>query len=84
MPVTSARVVSTYCVNIEDFPIRSFSAHVSEGSCEGSEQGKTPVLRLFGEAGCEEGVLEAEVHDGDEGKCFGLEGTVKSLTVVCV
>ncbi|KAI9038559.1 uncharacterized protein KD926_010688 [Aspergillus affinis] len=89
-PVGSARVVSTYCVNIEDFPIRSFRASVDESSSS-CEVGQTVVLRLFGEAGCDGdwGVLE-EVELGTkgesegEGECFGFEGTVRSLSVVCV
>ncbi|KAH8423094.1 uncharacterized protein LDX57_000850 [Aspergillus melleus] len=79
--IGSARVVSTYCVNIEDFPISSFSASVSE-PCEA---GQTAVLRLFGEAGCDEGVLEeVELGTGGEDGCFGFEGTVRSLSVHCV
>ncbi|KAK1145357.1 hypothetical protein N8T08_004232 [Aspergillus melleus] len=80
--IGSARVVSTYCVNIEDFPIQSFSASVSE-SCEA---GQTAVLRLFGEAGCDgdTGLEEVELGTGGVDECFGFEGTVRSLSVHCV
>ncbi|KAF4277155.1 hypothetical protein KXW40_006476 [Aspergillus fumigatus] len=77
----SSMLVPTYCVNIEDFPIKSYGASVSSGECDDSST--SPVLNVFTEAGCNTGLFNT-VALSTEPICINDKTTVLSVSVACV
>ncbi|PWY94632.1 hypothetical protein BO94DRAFT_582021 [Aspergillus sclerotioniger CBS 115572] len=79
--VTATNVAASYCVNVENIPIKSFTAYVFSGACDDST---TPVLNTYTEAGCAADSLFETVDVDSEKQCFEADVTLVSLGVECV
>ncbi|RAL03903.1 uncharacterized protein BO80DRAFT_462571 [Aspergillus ibericus CBS 121593] len=80
--VTAANVAASYCVNVEDIPIKSFTAYVFSGAC--ADASTTPVLHTYTESGCAADSLFETVDVDEEKQCFEADVTLVSLGVECV
>ncbi|KAB8228443.1 hypothetical protein ETB97_009351 [Aspergillus alliaceus] len=78
--ITATNVAASYCSNVENFPIKSFTAYVSSGACDNA---KTPVLNVYTEANCGSGLFKT-VDVGSEKQCIEADTTIVSLGVECV
>ncbi|KAE8404793.1 hypothetical protein BDV37DRAFT_246970 [Aspergillus pseudonomiae] len=72
--ITSANLAPSYCVGVENFPIKSFTAYVSSGACDDS---KSPVLNIYSGTNCESGLVQT-VSVNSENQCFAADTTVQS------
>lgn len=69
------------CVNVENFPIKSFSAYVETGSCA---DGTSAVLNTYTAAGCDDSSLFGTFSVDGEKQCFEADVTLVSLKAECV
>ncbi|KAL3456256.1 hypothetical protein BJX64DRAFT_294247 [Aspergillus heterothallicus] len=76
----AATVVEGYCVNLENFPTKSWDASLLSGACE--DAAASPVVKIFTDAGCETGLI-TDATVGAEGQCVDLDATIQSVTLVC-
>ncbi|KAE8349777.1 hypothetical protein BDV28DRAFT_163367 [Aspergillus coremiiformis] len=70
--ITATNIAASYCANVENIPIKSFTASVFSGVCEDS---KSPVLNLYTEANCQSGLLKTVGVDSKK-QCFEVDTTV--------
>ncbi|KAJ5915128.1 hypothetical protein N7454_011240 [Penicillium verhagenii] len=81
---TTVDLASAYagaCVNIEDFPILSFSAVIASGSCA---DGTSAVLNTYLASGCDTADLSQTVSVTDVKQCFAADVTLVSISAECV
>ncbi|OGM40823.1 hypothetical protein ABOM_010548 [Aspergillus bombycis] len=78
--ITATNVAASFCSNVEDFPIKSFTAYVFSGACDDS---KSPVLNVYTASNCESGLFDT-VSVNAEKQCFEADTTIVSLGVECV
>ena len=79
--IDAANAYAGSCVNVEDFPIKSFSAYIESGSCA---NGTSAVLNTYTASGCDDSTLYKTVSvDGDK-QCYEADITLVSLQVECV
>lgn len=69
------------CINVENFPIKSFTAYVESGACS---DGTSPVLNTYTASGCDESTLFETVSVDAEKQCFEADVTLVSLKAECV
>ncbi|KAJ5670178.1 uncharacterized protein N7477_005541 [Penicillium maclennaniae] len=69
------------CINVEDFPIKSFSAYIESGSCSGDT---SAVLNIYTASGCDDTTLHDTVSVDTEKQCFEANITLVSLQSECV
>ncbi|KAJ5682565.1 hypothetical protein N7462_005730 [Penicillium macrosclerotiorum] len=69
------------CLNVENFPIKSFSAYVESGSCA---DGTSPVLNTYTASGCDDSTLYETVSVDSEKQCFEVDTTLISIKTECV
>ncbi|KAJ5176573.1 uncharacterized protein N7482_002450 [Penicillium canariense] len=77
----AASVYAVSCVNIENFPINSFSAYIESGSCA---DGTSAVLDIYTASGCDDSTLYETVSVDSEKQCFEADVTLYSLKAECV
>ncbi|KAE8155829.1 hypothetical protein BDV40DRAFT_282794 [Aspergillus tamarii] len=78
--ITATNIAASYCANVEDIPIKSFSAYVFSGACDDS---KSPVLNVYTGANCGSGLFQTVAVDSEK-QCFEADTTIVSLGVECV
>ncbi|RAH74892.1 uncharacterized protein BO66DRAFT_425281 [Aspergillus aculeatinus CBS 121060] len=69
------------CLNVENFPIKSFTAYVESGSCA---DGTSAVLHTYTASGCDESTLFETVSVDTEKQCFEADVTLVSIKSECV
>jgi hypothetical protein len=69
------------CVNVEDFPIKSFTAYVESSSCA---DGTSAVLNTYVASGCDDSDLFETVSVTSEKQCFAADATLYSIKAECV
>ncbi|PYI00088.1 hypothetical protein BO71DRAFT_653 [Aspergillus ellipticus CBS 707.79] len=81
--ITTANIARSACVNVENFPINSFTAYIFSGACDDSAT--SPVLSVYTASGCSADDLVESVEVTDEKTCFAIDDvTAVSLGVECV
>ncbi|KAL2812756.1 hypothetical protein BJX63DRAFT_432453 [Aspergillus granulosus] len=73
-------VAEGFCVNVGNFPIQSWDAHVASGACE--DASTSPVIKFYTDSGCEAGQI-GDFAIETEAQCVAQEVTVQSVTLVC-
>ncbi|KAJ5737074.1 uncharacterized protein N7483_002199 [Penicillium malachiteum] len=79
--LTNAYAGTASCVNIEDFPIKSFSAYIESGECA---DGTTAVLSTYTASGCDDTTLYQTVDVTSAEQCFEIDTTFVSVKAECV
>jgi hypothetical protein len=79
--IDAANVYAGSCVNVEDFPIKSFTAYIESGSCA---TGTSVVFNTYSAAGCNDLTLFKTVSVDSEKQCFEADVTLVSLKAECV
>ena len=79
--IDAANAYAGSCVNVENFPIKSFTAYVESGSCA---DGASAVLNTYTDAGCDDSTLYETVSVNGEERCFEIDTTLVSLKTECV
>ncbi|RAL12532.1 uncharacterized protein BO97DRAFT_405469 [Aspergillus homomorphus CBS 101889] len=69
------------CLNVENFPIKSFTAYVEAGACA---DGTSAVLHTYTASGCDESTLYDTVSVDSEKQCFEADVTLVSIKSECV
>ncbi|KAE8366153.1 hypothetical protein BDV27DRAFT_143872 [Aspergillus caelatus] len=70
--ITATNIAASYCANVEDIPIKSFTAYVFSGACDDS---KTPVLNVYTGANCGSGLFQTVAVDSEK-QCFEADTTI--------
>ncbi|KAJ5894929.1 hypothetical protein N7495_006620 [Penicillium taxi] len=78
---TSASVYDGSCVNIENFPLKSFSAYIASGTCP---DGTSAVFSTYTASGCDNSTLYEAVSVDSDKQCFEADVTLISLSAACV
>ncbi|KAB8247595.1 hypothetical protein BDV35DRAFT_379759 [Aspergillus flavus] len=71
--ITATNIAATYCANVEDIPIKSFTAYVFSGVCDDA---KSPVLNVYTGSNCESGLFDT-VSVNSEKQCFEADTTIR-------
>lgn len=79
--VDAASAYAGACVNVEDFPIKSFSAYIQSGSCA---DGTSAVFNTYTASGCDDSDLSETVSVTTEKQCFEADVTFYSIMAECV
>ncbi|KAJ5814107.1 uncharacterized protein N7503_000857 [Penicillium pulvis] len=79
--IDAANAYAGSCVNVEDFPIKSFTAYVESGSCA---DGTSAVFNTYTAAGCADSDLSETVSVTTEKQCFEADVTLYSIMAECV
>jgi hypothetical protein len=79
--VDAANAYAGSCINVENFPIKSFSAYVETGSCA---DGTSTVLNIYTASGCDDSSLFGKFSVDGEKQCFEADVTLVSLKAECV
>lgn len=79
--IDAANAYAGSCINVEDFPIKSFTAYVETGSCA---DGTSAVLNTYTASGCDDLTLFETVNVDSEKQCFEADATLVSLKAECV
>ncbi|KAJ5747117.1 uncharacterized protein N7511_008813 [Penicillium nucicola] len=69
------------CINVENFPIKSFTAYVESGSCA---DGTSAVLSTYTAASCDESTLFETFSVDSVKQCFEADVTLVSIKAECV
>ncbi|KAF7592239.1 hypothetical protein BBP40_000440 [Aspergillus hancockii] len=75
--VTATNIAASYCANVENIPIKSFTAYVFSGACD---DGKSPVLNAYTEANCESGLFGSRSVSSEK-QCFEADTTIVSIGI---
>lgn len=79
--IDAANAYAGSCINVENFPIKSFTAYVESGACA---DGTSAVLSTYTEAGCDDSTLYETISVDSEKQCFEVDTTLVSLKTECV
>ncbi|KAJ5371536.1 uncharacterized protein N7496_007628 [Penicillium cataractarum] len=79
--IDAANAYAGSCINVENFPIESYSAYVEAGSCA---DGTSAVLNTYTASGCDDSTLFDTVSVNSEKQCFEADVTLVSLKAECV
>ncbi|KAJ5759718.1 hypothetical protein N7520_006874 [Penicillium odoratum] len=79
--ITAANAYGGACVNIEDFPLKSFTAYIESGSCA---DGTSAVFNTYTASGCDAADLSLSVDVDTEKQCFEDDATLVSVMAECV
>ncbi|KAJ5997828.1 hypothetical protein N7499_005778 [Penicillium canescens] len=79
--IDSANAYAGSCINVENFPIKSFTAYVESGSCG---DGTSAVLNTYTAAGCNESTLFETFSVDSKKQCFEADVTLVSLKTECI
>jgi hypothetical protein len=79
--IDAANAYAGSCINVENFPIKSFSAYVESGSCA---DGTSAVLNVYTASGCDDSALYETVSVDSNKQCFEADVTLVSLQAECV
>ncbi|KAJ5278846.1 hypothetical protein N7478_004218 [Penicillium angulare] len=79
--IDAANAYAGSCVNVENFPVKSFTAYVESGACA---DGTTAVLSTYTASGCDDTTLYETVDVDSDKQCFEIDTTLVSLKTECV
>ncbi|KAJ5097824.1 hypothetical protein N7532_004825 [Penicillium argentinense] len=79
--IDAANAYGGSCINIENFPLKSFTAYVESGSCT---DGTSAVLNTYTASGCNYSTLYETVSVESEKQCFEADVTLVSLKAECI
>jgi hypothetical protein len=79
--IDAANVYAGSCVNVENFPIKSFTAYVESGSCA---DGTSAMLSTYTAAGCDDSTLFETFSVDSEKQCFVADTTLVSVKAECI
>lgn len=79
--IDTANAYAGSCINVENFPIKSFTAYNESGSCG---DGTSAVLNTYTAAGWDESTLFETFSVDSEKQCFEADVTLASLKAECV
>ncbi|CEJ57931.1 hypothetical protein PMG11_06606 [Penicillium brasilianum] len=79
--IDAANAYAGSCINVENFPLKSFTAYVEAGSCS---DGTSAVLNTYTASGCDDSTLFGTYSVSGEKQCFEADVTLVSLKAECV
>jgi hypothetical protein len=79
--IDAANAYAGSCINVENFPIKSFTAYVESGSCG---DGTSAVLNTYTAASCNESTLFESFSVDSKKQCFEADVTLVSLKAECI
>ncbi|CAI7625219.1 hypothetical protein N7533_013208 [Penicillium manginii] len=79
--IDAANAYAGSCINVENIPIKSFTAYVESGACA---DGTSAVLNTYTASGCDASTLFETVSVDSVKQCFAADTTLVSLKVECV
>ncbi|KAJ5722254.1 hypothetical protein N7488_000289 [Penicillium malachiteum] len=79
--IDAANAYAGSCINVENFPIKSFSAYVESGACA---DGTSAVLNTYTASGCDDTTLYSTAAVDSDKQCFEVDTTLVSLKAECV
>ncbi|KAJ5312170.1 hypothetical protein PENANT_c011G04721 [Penicillium antarcticum] len=79
--IDAANAYARSCINVENFPIRSFTAYIESGSCA---DGTSTVLNTYTAADCDDSTLFETFNVDSKKQCFEADVTLVSIKAECV